>query len=46
MDGLQIAVTTCYDLRFPEQFRSLLERGAECYGMSRRKTSPFRAGIR
>lgn len=26
--GFEIAVTTCYDLRFPEQFRALQERGA------------------
>ncbi|UIO99276.1 carbon-nitrogen family hydrolase [Halobaculum sp. CBA1158] len=27
--GFRVAVTTCYDLRFPEQFRALGERGAD-----------------
>ncbi|MEZ3114934.1 nitrilase-related carbon-nitrogen hydrolase [Halobaculum sp. MBLA0147] len=26
--GFELAVTTCYDLRFPEQFRALADRGA------------------
>ena len=27
--GLRCAVVTCYDLRFPELFRALVDRGAE-----------------
>ena len=27
--GLRAGLTTCYDLRFPEQYRALLDRGAE-----------------
>lgn len=29
IDGLPTGITTCYDLRFPELFRSLVDRGAE-----------------
>ncbi len=28
LDGLTIGVTTCYDLRFPELYRSLVDQGA------------------
>jgi len=30
LEGVQIGVTTCYDLRFPEQFREMVEAGVEC----------------
>ncbi len=29
MDGVRVGVAVCYDLRFPELFRDLAERGAE-----------------
>jgi len=28
--GVTVGVTTCYDLRFPEQFRGMVDRGVEC----------------
>jgi predicted amidohydrolase len=28
--GVTVGVTTCYDLRFPEQFRAMVDRGVEC----------------
>lgn len=28
LEGFTIGMTTCYDLRFPEQYRALVERGA------------------
>ncbi|OYR62850.1 carbon-nitrogen hydrolase [Halorubrum ezzemoulense] len=28
--GVTVGVTTCYDLRFPEQFRAMADRGVEC----------------
>ena len=30
IDGVSVGVTTCYDLRFPEQFRRMVEAGVEC----------------
>jgi predicted amidohydrolase len=30
LEGLRVGVTTCYDLRFPEQFRGMVEAGVEC----------------
>lgn len=30
IEGLSVGVTTCYDLRFPEQFRRMVEGGVEC----------------
>ncbi|MFC6754242.1 carbon-nitrogen family hydrolase [Halorubrum tibetense] len=30
IDGVTVAVTTCYDLRFPELFRRLVDDGVEC----------------
>ncbi|TKX63670.1 carbon-nitrogen family hydrolase [Halorubrum sp. ASP1] len=30
LGGVTIGVTTCYDLRFPEQFRGMVDRGVEC----------------
>ena len=30
IEGVSIGVTTCYDLRFPEQFRRMVEAGVEC----------------
>jgi len=30
IEGVQVGVTTCYDLRFPEQFRQMVEAGVEC----------------
>ncbi|WP_267639299.1 nitrilase-related carbon-nitrogen hydrolase [Haloarchaeobius amylolyticus] len=29
LGGFTVGVTTCYDLRFPEQYRELLDRGAD-----------------
>ena len=29
VDEVTVGITTCYDLRFPEQYRSLLDRGVE-----------------
>lgn len=29
VEGVTVAITTCYDLRFPEQYRTLAEDGAE-----------------
>jgi predicted amidohydrolase len=31
VDGLTVALATCYDLRFPELFRSFVDRGAELF---------------
>jgi predicted amidohydrolase len=31
LDGVTAALVTCYDLRFPELFRALLDRGAELF---------------
>jgi len=28
--GVTVGVATCYDLRFPEQFRAMVDRGVEC----------------
>jgi len=28
--GITVGVATCYDLRFPEQFRAMVDRGVEC----------------
>ncbi|WP_435073070.1 nitrilase-related carbon-nitrogen hydrolase [Halorubrum sp. HHNYT27] len=28
--GVRVGVTTCYDLRFPEQFREMVSAGVEC----------------
>ncbi|WP_423996986.1 nitrilase-related carbon-nitrogen hydrolase [Halorubrum trapanicum] len=28
--GVTVGVTTCYDLRFPEQFRAMVDAGVEC----------------
>ncbi|QKG91794.1 carbon-nitrogen family hydrolase [Halorubrum salinarum] len=30
LGGVTVGVTTCYDLRFPEQFRGMVDRGVEC----------------
>lgn len=30
IDGVRVGVTTCYDLRFPELYRDMVERGVEC----------------
>ncbi|WP_435094131.1 carbon-nitrogen family hydrolase [Halorubrum sp. N11] len=30
IEGVRVGVTTCYDLRFPEQFRRMTEAGIEC----------------
>ncbi|GAB3702114.1 carbon-nitrogen family hydrolase [Halorubrum pallidum] len=30
IDGVRVGVTTCYDLRFPEQFRELTDAGVDC----------------
>ncbi|SDE92942.1 Predicted amidohydrolase [Halorubrum xinjiangense] len=30
LGGVRVGVTTCYDLRFPEQFRGMVEAGVEC----------------
>ncbi|MGM0446698.1 MAG: nitrilase-related carbon-nitrogen hydrolase [Methanobacteriota archaeon] len=30
LGGVAVGVTTCYDLRFPEQFRAMIEAGVEC----------------
>ena len=30
LGGVTVGVTTCYDLRFPEQFRGMVEAGVEC----------------
>ena len=30
LEGVRLGVTTCYDLRFPEQFRRLVEAGVDC----------------
>ena len=30
IDGVRVGVTTCYDLRFPEQFRGLVDAGIDC----------------
>jgi len=30
IEGLTVGVTTCYDLRFPEQFRSMVDAGVDC----------------
>ncbi|WP_418284450.1 carbon-nitrogen family hydrolase [Halorubrum sp. DTA46] len=30
LEGVRIGVTTCYDLRFPEQFREMVDDGVEC----------------
>ena len=30
IEGVCVGVTTCYDLRFPEQFRSMVDDGVEC----------------
>jgi predicted amidohydrolase len=29
LDGLTVGITTCYDLRFPELYRALAERGVD-----------------
>lgn len=31
MSGLRVGAATCYDLRFPELFREMLDAGAECF---------------
>ncbi|ELZ37312.1 nitrilase/cyanide hydratase and apolipoprotein N-acyltransferase [Halorubrum saccharovorum DSM 1137] len=30
IEGVRVGVTTCYDLRFPEQFRRMVEAGVDC----------------
>jgi predicted amidohydrolase len=30
LEGVRLGVTTCYDLRFPEQFRRMAEAGVDC----------------
>ena len=30
IEGVCVGVTTCYDLRFPEQFRQMVDAGVEC----------------
>ncbi|WP_128904364.1 carbon-nitrogen family hydrolase [Halorubrum amylolyticum] len=30
IEGVRVGVTTCYDLRFPEQFRRMVEDGVDC----------------
>ncbi|MGQ3327945.1 MULTISPECIES: carbon-nitrogen family hydrolase [Halorubrum] len=30
LEGVRVGVTTCYDLRFPEQFRRMVEAGVDC----------------
>ena len=30
LGGVTVGVTTCYDLRFPEQFRAMVDAGVEC----------------
>ncbi|GAB7010549.1 carbon-nitrogen family hydrolase [Halorubrum trueperi] len=30
VESVRVGVTTCYDLRFPEQFREMVEAGVEC----------------
>lgn len=30
IDGVRVGVTTCYDLRFPEQYRGLVDVGIDC----------------
>jgi predicted amidohydrolase len=30
IEGVRVGVTTCYDLRFPEQFREMVAAGVEC----------------
>jgi len=30
IEGVRVGVTTCYDLRFPEQFREMVDAGVEC----------------
>lgn len=30
LEGVRVGVTTCYDLRFPSQFRGLIDDGVEC----------------
>jgi predicted amidohydrolase len=30
LGGVTVGVTTCYDLRFPEQFRGMVDAGVEC----------------
>jgi len=32
IEGVRVGVTTCYDLRFPEQFRQMVEAGVERAG--------------
>lgn len=31
VDGLAIGLSTCYDLRFPEMYRRMVDAGAECF---------------
>ena len=31
VDGLAIGLSTCYDLRFPELYRRMVDAGAECF---------------
>lgn len=31
VDGLAIGLSTCYDLRFPELYRGMVDAGAECF---------------
>ncbi len=30
VDGVRVGVSTCYDLRFPELYRDMVDRGVEC----------------
>ena len=30
VEGVRVGVTTCYDLRFPSQFREMVDAGVEC----------------
>ena len=30
LEGVRVGVTTCYDLRFPEQFREMVDAGVDC----------------
>lgn len=31
LDGLQVGLSTCYDLRYPELYRAMVDRGAEAF---------------